>query len=203
MSMEKVIERIRVDSSGQASGIISSSRRQAEEILSLALIEAAVEQSRIRETGRRETGSRVAQILAQGRMEAREIIRSARDRVIARCFAKAQEELKRIPDTPAYPVILERLMIEGIDLIGGDEVWLSVNQRDRPLIEEFVRKFSRQKPVIRISDQPLISGAGIIVRSSSGKISVDNTFDARLFRLKKDLIFDIAEILFGHRRSSK
>jgi vacuolar-type H+-ATPase subunit E/Vma4 len=120
MSMEKVIERIRVDSSGQASGIISSSRRQAEEILSLALIEAAVEQSRIRETGRRETGSRVAQILAQGRMEAREIIRSARDRVIARCFAKAQEELKRIPDTPAYPVILERLMIEGIDLMGGD-----------------------------------------------------------------------------------
>jgi vacuolar-type H+-ATPase subunit E/Vma4 len=203
MSMEKVIERIRVDSSRQASEIISSSKKEAEELLSASLTEAAAEQSRIRESGRKETASRVAQILAQGRLEAREIMRSAREELIARCFAKAEEELGRLPDTPIYTTILERLMLEGIDLIGGDEVWLMVNQRDQQLIEEIAGKFTRQYPAIRISDQCLRSGAGIVIRSSSGKISVDNTFNARLLRMKKDLVFDTAEILFGQRRSSE
>jgi vacuolar-type H+-ATPase subunit E/Vma4 len=203
MSMEKVIERINADSFLQASEIISSAKKKAEEILSLAAVEAAVEESRVRETARRETASRVAQILAQGRMEAREITRSARDGVMTRCFAMAQQELQKIPATPVYPVILERLMIEGIDLVGGDEVSLLVNQRDRPIIESVAKRFNRQKPLIRISNQPIDSGAGIIIKSSSGKISVDNTFDARLLRMKKDLVFHVAEILFRQRRSPK
>jgi|MTBAKMStandDraft_1061839.scaffolds.fasta_scaffold09448_4 vacuolar-type H+-ATPase subunit E/Vma4 len=193
MSVELIMERILRDAGDQAQAARSAATRQAEQIILEAQQEAEARYERRMDAGRTETAAEVARIIAQARMEARETIRNTREELLDRCFEQAGEKLARIPESPEYPAILETLLDEGIRLIGDEEVRVAVHSRDLPLIRNIT---GRRDKLFVVSDQLEGTGGGLVITSSSGKVAVDNTFTGRLSRMRKDLVFRAAAVLF-------
>ncbi|NYT07998.1 MAG: hypothetical protein GKC05_07085 [Methanomicrobiales archaeon] len=187
------MERILRDAGEQAHASRTAATRKAEQIILEAQQEAEARYIGRMDAGRTETAAEVARIIAQARMEARETIRKTREELLDRCFKQAGEELARIPESPEYPAILETLLDEGIRLIGDEEVRVAVHTRDLPLIRTIAGKRGRLSV---FSDQLEGTGGGLVITSSSGKVTVDNTFTGRLSRMRKDLVFRAAAVLF-------
>jgi vacuolar-type H+-ATPase subunit E/Vma4 len=194
MSVELIMERILRDAGDQAQAARSAATRQAEQIILEAQQEAEVRYNRRMDAGRTETAAEVARIIAQARMEARETMRKSREELLDRCFEQAGEELARIPESPEYPVILETLLDEGIRLIGDEEIRVVVHTRDLPLIRNIAGM--KKDRMFTFSDQLEGTDGGLVIASSSGKVAVDNTFTGRLSRMRKDLVFRAAAVLF-------
>ena len=194
MSVELIMERILRDAGDLAQASRSAATRQAEQIILEAQQEAERRYNLQTDAGRKETTAEVARIIAQARMEARETMRNTREELLDRCFDQAGEVLARIPESPEYPAILETLLDEGIRLIGEEEVRVVVYTRDLPLIRNVAGKMKNR--MFTFSDQLESPGGGLIIISSSGKITVDNTFPGRLSRMRKDLVFRAAAVLF-------
>jgi vacuolar-type H+-ATPase subunit E/Vma4 len=193
MSVELIMERILRDAGGQAQAARSTATRRAEQIILEAQQEAETRYNGRMDAGRKETAAEVARIIAQARMEARETIRNTREELLDRCFEQAGKELARIPEFPEYPAILETLLDEGIRLIGDEEVRVAVHTRDLPLIRNIGGRMER---LFVFSDQLEGTGGGLVITSSSGKVAVNNTFTGRLSRMRKDLVFRAAAVLF-------
>jgi len=193
MSVELIMERILRDAGNQAQAARSAATRHAEQIILEAQQEAETRYNGRMDAGRKETAAEVARIIAQARMEARETMRNTREGILDRCFEQAGKELARIPESPEYPAILETLLDEGIRLIGDEEVRVAVHTRDLPLIRNIAE---RRGQVFVFSDQLEGPGGGLVITSSSGKVTVDNTFAGRLSRMHKDLVFRAAAVLF-------
>jgi vacuolar-type H+-ATPase subunit E/Vma4 len=193
MSVELIMERILRDAGDQAHAARTAATRKAEQIILEAQQDAEAQYNGRMDAGRKETAAEVARIIAQARMEARETIRNTREELLDRCFKQAGEELARIPESPEYPAILETLLDEGIRLIGDEEVRVAVHTRDLPLIRTIAGKRGR---LFVFSDQLEGTGGGLVITSSSGKVTVDNTFTGRLSRMRKDLVFRAAAVLF-------
>jgi len=193
MSVELIMERILRDAGNQAQAARSAATRRAEQIILEAQQEAETRYNARMDAGRKETAAEVARITAQARMEARETMRNTREELLDRCFEQAGKELARIPESPEYPAILETLLDEGIRLIGDEEVRVAVHARDLPLIRNIAERRGR---LFVFSDQLEGTGGGLVITSSSGKVTVDNTFTGRLSRMRKDLVFRAAAVLF-------
>lgn len=194
MSMELIMERILRDAGEEAQAARSAASRQVEQIILEANQEAEARYNGRMDAGRKDTSAEVARIIAQARMEARETMRKSREGLLDRCFERAEEQLARIPETPEYPAILETLLDEGIRLIGDDEIRVVVHTRDLPLIRNIAGR--KKDRMFTFSDQLEGAGGGLVIASSSGKVAVNNTFTGRLSRMRKDLIFRIAAVLF-------
>ena len=193
MSVELIMERILRDAGDQAHAARTAATRKAEQIILEAQQDAEAQYNGQMDAGRKETAAEVARIIAQARMDARETIRNTREELLDRCFKQAGEELARIPESPEYPAILETLLDEGIRLIGDEEVRVAVHTRDLPLIRTIAGKGGR---LFVFSDQLEGTGGGLVITSSSGKVTVDNTFTGRISRMRKDLAFRAAAVLF-------
>lgn len=198
MSVERIIERILRDAEEQAQRARSAATDRAEQIEREAGQEAERQYAIRMEAGHKEITAEVARIIAQARMEAREILRTTREELLDRSFQKAQENLARIPESPQYPVIFERLFEEGVRSVGEPEVRVVVHSRDVSLARNIADR--RRDMSFTISGQLEEAGGGLVIVSSSGTITVDNTFTGRLSRMHKDLVFRSAAVLFRDER---
>jgi vacuolar-type H+-ATPase subunit E/Vma4 len=194
MSMELIMEQILRDAGEEAQAARSAATRQVEQIILEANQEAEARYNRRLDAGKKETAAEVARIIAQARMEARETMRKSREGLLDRCFEQAEDQLARIPETPEYPAVMKTLLDEGIRLIGDEEIRVVVHARDLPLIRNIAGMIKDR--MFTFSDHLEGAGGGMIIVSSSGKVAVNNTFTGRLSRMRKDLVFRVAAVLF-------
>ncbi|HEU17467.1 MAG TPA: hypothetical protein ENO06_01905, partial [Methanolinea sp.] len=101
--------------------------------------------------------------------------------------------------SPEYPEILKYLIQDGIEKIGAGDLTISANSRDIPVLESILAKDSETN--VRMSGEPIPTCGGVLLKTGSGTRRVDNTFEARLERMRRDLIFEVAGILSGEREA--
>ena len=76
--------------------------------------------------------------------------------------------------------------------IDSDDVLISCNKQDNSVVKTLVSKLSaKHKRNISVSDEPLKTSGGVIVSNLDDTISVNNTIEARLERMKAELRTDI------------
>ncbi|MEW6357902.1 MAG: V-type ATP synthase subunit E family protein [Planctomycetota bacterium] len=104
---------------------------------------------------------------------------------------------------------LKALILDGALIIHEDQMTVEANEEDGARISvamlndvaDEVRKRQGRSVALRLSDRrPTILG-GAIVRSQSGRMVCDNSFEARLSRGRDELRLKLARILFDEEES--
>ncbi|MCD6334979.1 MAG: hypothetical protein DRP97_03430 [Candidatus Latescibacterota bacterium] len=184
----------------EAEQILERAKRVAERDLEKARDQA----ERIKKARTEQTKARLAlekkQTHSRIRLEARKKRMTWIEERIEAIFREALLRLAALPRDEAYQKILKRSVLEGIALLNKERVRVVLNEKDRPL---FDRKFrnalsgdSRHPVALILSEEIHHASGGAIVRSEDGRVAFDNTFEARLARMKDGLRGEVAEAIF-------
>jgi len=190
---------------------IAKAQREAEQILQRAQRVSERDLEKAREQAERIKSARLEQIkarlalekkqtLSRIQLDARKKRMTWKEEWVRAIFQKALSRLASMPRDEAYKEILKASISEGIAILNKDSVRIVLNEKDRPL---FDRKFHKalsnglDRPItLTLSQETHEASGGAIVQSEDGSVSFDNTFEARLERMKDALRGEVAEVIF-------
>lgn len=196
MGMEMIIARIKADTDAEAERIRCSAEERITALHDAARIEADREHDRIIAEGMRAIRVLSGRIRSQAVMDARRMVREEREREIALCFSEAERELNHRIQTADYERILRNLIREGIDDLGVDEGVVIPTERDRNLVRSILSASSDRYGGFVVNPECVLSAGGVVIRSADGRITLDNTIEARIERFKSDLVYIVANVLY-------
>lgn len=199
--IEKIEEIIINEAKAKAEEIITKAKEKAQKILDEAKREAEKEANEIINRRKADAEARARRIMSEARLEARLKLLNAKEEVISNVFDTALERLKEFCQTPEYKEVLENLIKDAAITIGGGnlEVLLSENTNIEPDLSKIAKEVEKQTGTatsIVLSKDKVKSIGGAIVRSLDQSFTLDNTFEARLERVREQLRVSVANVLF-------
>ncbi len=197
--------------------ILADARRRAERMASRAeaearkLVEESVAQARaVADAEARDVEAKLArerQVFdASLRLEERMRRLAVQGRLIDEAFAKALERL-RSREGYDYRAVLRRFAVEAIASMRGDAFVLHLARADHDAMRgalpaetaAAVRETSGRAVTVTAAERPGPFEGGLVVESADGRQRVDSSFAGRLRRMRDDLRFDVADVLFGEQ----
>ncbi|KAF4994416.1 hypothetical protein FGRMN_5835 [Fusarium graminum] len=138
----------------------------------------------------------------------------SRQEMLDNIFEEAQKKLAEgAKDKGKYQKALKGLLLEGFYALNEPELQVRSRKKDfdvvKKAIEEAAKEFKKElgKDVTAKiqEDDPLPEGiaGGVTIISGSGKIEIDNTFEARLRLLEESAAPAVREALFGKNPNRK
>ena len=184
----------------EAENIIELARREAERILDGARDELEQEvQQKSPQTATQMAKTRYKQLVASAELEARKQELLAQERLIADVKNQVAERLIALRQDAAYPALLERLILDGLDSLDGEYFDVLVAPEDRELIDEAfletLQKKSTRKLVLSADSVPGITG--VIIQREDGRVQCDNSLQGLLQQREDEIRRVIANTLFG------
>lgn len=195
MSASAIINRIEKESFTEVSSILKLAEEEVKQILDAVDQTADHEYNRIVRSGERAVSQEIRELQSRMRIEARKRVRNARELLISRTFEEAARWLGEIRSHPAYPEIFSRLCEEGRVILESESILITIDQRDRLLADAIASEYAKTGITMIFTELQVPTAGGMIVHRSDGAY-VDNTIEARLERERRDLLIEIAEILF-------
>ncbi|EKJ71933.1 hypothetical protein NXS19_005334 [Fusarium pseudograminearum] len=138
----------------------------------------------------------------------------SRQEMLDNIFEEAQKKLAEgAKDKAKYQKALKGLLLEGFFALNEPELQVRARKKDydvvKKAIEEASKDFKKElgKDITAKiqEDDPLPEGiaGGVFIISGSGKIDIDNTFEARLKLLEESAAPAVREALFGKNPNRK
>ncbi len=197
-SAAKIIERIKEDADKEAAAILEEAKKEAAAILEEAKRKAEQRRSDIIARGEKEAELLRQRIVANAKLKARKSGLDAKEELISAVFKEAEKELGKVASTDKYMDILRELIREGVASVGEDAEVVGRKEDEKLLKGGLLEDLSKELGVkITLSPEKIESIGGVIVRSKSGKVEVNNTFETRMQRMQDTLRSEIAKILFA------
>lgn len=197
-SAGKIIERIKEDADKEAEAILVEARKEAEAILEEARRKAEQRKRDIIAKGEKEAELLRQRIVANAKLKARKSGLDAKEELISAVFKEAEKELSRVASTREYKNILSGLIKEGVTSVGEDAEVIGREEDEGLLQAGILRDLGKELGInITLSPEKIDSIGGVIVRSKSGRVEVNNTFETRMQRMQDALRSRIAKILFA------
>lgn len=190
---EEKAQRIKADAKEKITEIQKAAKERAE-----AIKEAELE--RMKE----HVESTQRQDIAEKKVEHHRRIQTMRSELIDDVFDKAEEKLRDYVDKSAYQDTLRRLMLEAGESLGGGNLVVKLNARDQEKMStsdlenlaEEIQDRTDTETEIALDKKAIKTIGGAIVSSAERKATVDNTFEARLERMKEQAKPELETILF-------
>jgi vacuolar-type H+-ATPase subunit E/Vma4 len=205
MASEKVLsDEILKDAATKAERIRKRAERDAAKRLEAAAREAEAARERALDVARRRADRAAASILATVEQESRRDLLVAQEAELDKLFDAARQ---RLADRKGYdyPAVVAGLAAQAIRAVGSGQVVMELAEADRALATEAwlaevrrrVRTNGGADVAIAVSPNPAPIDGGVVVRSADGRLVYDNSFAARLRRLRPDLRRELAAKVFG------
>lgn len=191
--IKKIISKIKEDAEREAEKIKKEARKKEEEILKKAEAEAKSKSDEILNQGKKEAELEKQRILANAKLQARKIKLDVKEKIIEKSFSLAEEKLKEVISSEEYEKILKDLIREAISTIGREDIEVLCRKEDEKVVKKIIKDLSG----VELAKDNISTIGGVIVRSKDRQVQVDNTFEARLTRMRDDLRIEVAKILFG------
>lgn len=199
------------------STIKEDSRRQAEEILrraeekvSARIAQAKAEAERAARAILRQAEQGASLELKKGlsraQLDSRKMELQGREALIGEVLQRLRENIGSLRGEPGYAELLMRLVTDAAEKLAESELEIAVAERDRPLfsdacLKKLAGKLSRAGtagPKITLAREP-VGGTGVVVRGRGGRVELDNTLEARMSRMSRELRLLISKILFEEK----
>ncbi len=141
--------------------------------------------------------------IANSKITSNWIVLSRKGEIIATVMKEAKKRLQNLTQTKKYVPLLENLIIEAGVILGGNKLEVVLNSQDSKLflnLNKLAKKISaitKTKSSLTLSKEKIRVIGGAIVKTSDGKIIMDNTFDDILKQREKILKSKISKILFN------
>lgn len=201
----KIIEEIEKTAATRSSTLLDEAKAKVDASLKQAQEKAAEEEKALLNRGEQEARRESQRILAEARIKARREKVQAQEEIVRRCFERAGEQLRTLAEKRSlqgiqYRDVLGRLLQESLTAAGAQSLEVFANPRDHEILKEVLAgatEAGRQQVDLKLSPDGISCSGGLAVRSSDGKISVDNTFESRLQRFRETLRTEVATKLFA------
>jgi len=138
------------------------------------------------------------QVIGSSKLSARNKELVLLEQAVNDVYVKAKEKLVLYSEQPNYRNMLIKTLDESIPNLGTSDVTIECLKRDveffKKQIESLSQKFNKK---IKVQSNLKNSLGGFKVKSSDGTVTLDNTIDSRIERLKPLIRKNIAQILRG------
>lgn len=191
-ALEKTVDKILNQSENELLLTLNQSLVVSKNTLSNSLSSLEQEYDRILVDGKKEADKLQKQITGSAALEARNKQLLLVEDSVEKVFAKAIEKLNDLVRNEDYTKFVTQLLDESVKGLGSSDVIVECNSKDKSVIQSILSKFSGAT----LSPNTVNCLGGVIVKSKDGSMSLDNTIDARIERLKPLIRKDIA-IRFG------
>lgn len=113
-------------------------------------------------------------------------------------YEKAKEKLSSYSEDPNYRNMLFRILEESIPNLGTSDIIIECMKKDADFFKKYIESLSiKFNKKIKVQGNLKNSLGGFKIKSSDGTITLDNTLDTRIERLKPLIRKNIAQILRG------
>ncbi|MGZ5490132.1 MAG: V-type ATP synthase subunit E [Nitrososphaeraceae archaeon] len=138
------------------------------------------------------------QVIGSSKLSARNKELVLLEQAVNDVYVKAKEKLLSYSEEPNYRNMLIKTLDESIPNLGTSDIIIECLKRDaeffKKQIEPLSQKFNKK---IKLQSNLKNSLGGFKVKSSDGTVTLDNTIDSRIERLKPLIRKNIAHILRG------
>ena len=165
----------------------------------LAKIEAARKETadavaKILETGEKQAESVKRQIIGAAELDARNAQLRSLEKAVNEAFDLATRRISS-ESGASHERALIALIQEGLDVLGPRATVLCA-AKDRRAVSSAIRKFGN-KAKLSLGDDEVDTLGGVVLSTPDGSVRFDNTFEARLERMRPTLRKEVAAILTG------
>jgi V/A-type H+-transporting ATPase subunit E len=185
--------------------IVEDATEQSRRIIKEAEEKATKVKSRKREEVSEKLREKEASELDSARLEERKKILNVKLQLEDEALARAVERLKEIvtDSSSVYNESLRKLIIEAAVEIRATDLEILTNSRDKEFVKgrlaELKKEISKLKDVqvsLKIGEEALNTIGGAIVRDRDKKQIFNGTFEARLTKVKQEMLSKISASLF-------
>ena len=133
------------------------------------------------------------QIIGAAELEARNAQLKTLEKALGEVFDTAVKHLKE-GSSARLEASLTRLVKEGLEVIGpGARVYCGL--KDRGVVSGILRKLGDSKSELVLGEKSIDTIGGVVMTSMDGSVRFDNTFEARLERMRPALRMEVSAIL--------
>jgi vacuolar-type H+-ATPase subunit E/Vma4 len=194
-SVDRIVAQIREDGEKERLSILEKARQTASEITGKAEKNRDEIAAGIIKDARDKGDLAMRRLLSSVKIEVKRAKLKSREEIVSRINAKVGGVLGEVRKDADYPAILTDLVMEAIRKLRGDSFFVHVDRRDLgtlrekvfPEIRKRMAAESRQIAVLEAVELEKSSFGGARVGVPDGKVIFDNTFEARLYRMRDEI----------------
>lgn len=194
-SVDRIVNQIREDGEKEIRSILDKARETASEITGKAEKIRDETVARMIKEARDKGELAERRLLSSVKIEVKRAKLKSREEIVSRINAMVRGALEETRKDADYPAILTDLVMEAVRILRGDSFFVYVDRRDIGTLREKVfpevRKRmtaeSRQIAVLEAVELEKASFGGARVGVPDGKVIFDNTFEARLYRMRDEI----------------
>ncbi|VUT28317.1 MAG: V-type ATP synthase subunit E [Candidatus Syntrophoarchaeum sp. GoM_oil] len=194
MGADEIISKIDGRASVEVDKIIQEANTSREKVLDEAKAEAERKKQLILEKGEKDAILEKQRILADAKLKAKRFRWEAQEDLIGQVLDAATDKVRKVRSDSKYGDILKGLIQEAASSIGEDELEVVFTEGDSVDLEKISGEIGVK---LSCSDDTISGMGGVVVRTTDGRIEVDNTFERRIERFTEALRSEITITLFG------
>ncbi len=155
--------------------------------------EAAEAVSKTLETSVKQAESVKRQILGAAELDVRNAQLKSMERAVTEVFDLSTKEVSGISGA-VHEKALAHLISEGIDAI-GPKARVHCAPKDRKAVAAAIHKLNAGPVKLTLEEDGVESIGGVVLTTPDGSVKFDNTFEARLERMRPALRKEVADLL--------
>jgi V/A-type H+-transporting ATPase subunit E len=171
----------------EAKSKIEATRRETREIV-----------ARITESADKQADTVTRQLIGAAELESRNLVITTIEHTINQVFAEALAQVPKM-GVERYERSLRILVNEGVGVI-GKEAKIACNSNDKSLVSSLISELNKTGSKLKLEADSIDTVGGIALKSPDDSVRFDNTFEARLERLRPMLRKQVAAMLTGEKR---
>ena len=156
--------------------------------------EATAAVAKILETSEKQAESVKRQIMGAAELETRNAQLRSLEKAVNEAFELAAKQVSSASGASQEKAVLG-LIQEGVDVIGL-RATVRCASKDRRAVAAAIKKLG-SKAKISFDEKPIETMGGVVLTTPDGSVKFDNTFEARLERMRPSLRKEVAAILTG------
>jgi vacuolar-type H+-ATPase subunit E/Vma4 len=206
MELQGITETIMQEARETAELIINDAQELAEAMVKkqkqLGIKEANEKRKVILKKAANEADLKRMNKIANSKITSKWIVLSRKEEIIALVLTEAKKRLHNLTQKKKYIPILENLIIKAGVVLGDSIFEVILNEKDSKLplnlgiLAKKIGLKTKTKVKLSLSKEKIQVIGGAMLRTSDGKVIMDNTFDDILRQKEKILNDNISKILF-------
>ena len=188
-----ILDDVAKETETEIMSIINEGFEQARKIIEDSENRTKIDINNISTLQKKESEILSRQILGTAEIEKRNTVLKIIEKNINKVFITALKELNKNKDKN-YQKSLNSFLTEGVVLLDDSILYVSCNKKDRQLIKKIIPTLSKQyDKEIKLNDESIDTCGGVIIRNADSSVSINNTIEERLERMKPELRTEIVK----------
>jgi len=179
MALEELLQVLRRETEAEAAAILADARAEAEAIRARCEADLASRSLRFQREQETVRQSAVELAVTQARRESRRDMLEARERMLARVFARAQERFPEALLTGEYQAALSAQVDEALDCLAARPGTVRCHPKIEPSLAPLLG--TRGNVTVTVDESV---GSGFKVASNDGSVEIDGTLEGHLERTR-------------------